>query len=155
MRNRSSVNGREACCWFLIYQAQRLSWGRGKEKRRQLGLRGVSVSRDSCLHSNHLTLRLGLWAQFGEVASQILQKRKAVTFPRLFKPLCSRRKLEMFSFPPLWLNTYGEANSLNPVPSWHHYYIQIIKAMSLKNLLMYLAFLIGIGLVGFLTFILK
>ena len=38
------------------------SWGSG----------GVSVSCDSCRHSNHLTLRLGLWAQFGEAASQIL-----------------------------------------------------------------------------------
>ena len=54
-----SVNGREACCLSLVYQAQTLSWGKGKEKRRQLGLRGCQFE--------PLTLRLGLWAQLGRL----------------------------------------------------------------------------------------
>ena len=54
-----SVNRREACCLSLVYQAQTLSWGKGKEKRRQLGLRGCQFE--------PLTLRLGLWAQLGRL----------------------------------------------------------------------------------------
>lgn len=70
-------------------------------------------------------------------------------FPKTLQTSVLQREIGNVLISRWWLSTDGEADGLSPVPRWQHYYIQISKATSLKHLLMYLAFLVGIGLLGF------